>query len=399
MAIATTYRRMFNSKKLDPYPVEVLRRVDRPTTLIHDDQVQRVDERESGFMRSRRGDFGPHYQKEVDRFIQKHPLSGSLSWMAGNLVEHVDGVVSKHKAPIPDDPALLARHIKQTAYFLRADMVGICRLPRYAVYTNKFPTGEEVHLDHKYAIAILVDQDWRTATATVGNDWISGSMSFMSYSTAGFIACILAEYIRRLGYPAMAHHARNYHVVVPPILLWAGLGEMCRVGDIVLNPFLGTRFKAGIVTTDLPLAIDKPIDFGLQDFCAKCQKCARYCPAGAIPFGADATWMHNSYEKWANDVEKCTKQRVGNQTGSSCGVCISVCPWNKPFTPFHRLVEWTMRNIPFARRFAIWGDDLMGYSKPRLKNKWWFDLEDVKGDGKLTVPKRAGSRGNHRHQK
>ncbi len=43
----------------DPYPVHTLKRVDRPTTLILDDQVQRVDERESGFMRAGRGDLVP----------------------------------------------------------------------------------------------------------------------------------------------------------------------------------------------------------------------------------------------------------------------------------------------------------------------------------------------------
>lgn len=395
MTIVTTYQRAFNGNKIDPYPVEVLKRVDRPTTLINEGEVQRVDERENGFNRCRRGDFGPHFQKEVDRFVGKYPLSGALAWMSGNLKDVVDGIVSEHKAPLPDDPEVLARHIKQTAYFLRSDLVGICKLPPYAVYSHEFPSGKEVVLNHRYAIAILIDQDWRTAEAAVGNDWISASMSFISYSTSGFIACVLAEYIRRLGYPARAHHARNYQVVLPPILLWAGLGEMCRVGDIVLNPFLGTRFKAAIVTTDMPLAIDKPIDFGLQDFCSKCGKCAKSCPSGSIPFGVDAKEMHNGYEKWANSPEKCTKQRVGNKTGSSCGVCINVCPWNKPFTPFHRLVQRTMRNVPPARRFAVWGDDLLHYGEPKLENKWWFDLE-VMEDGVIRVPDRAGERGDNR---
>ncbi|MBW1720836.1 MAG: reductive dehalogenase [Deltaproteobacteria bacterium] len=395
MTIVTTYQRAFNGNKLDPYPVEVLKRVDRPTTEIREEEIRRVDERDSGFNRCRRGDFGPHFQKEVERFVGKYPLSGALAWMSGHLKDIVDGIASEHKAPLPDDPKILARHIKQTAYFLRADLVGICELPPYAVYSHSFPSGEEVVLEHKYAIAILIDQDWRTAEAAVGNDWISASMSFISYSTSGFIACILAEYIRRLGYPARAHHARNYQVVVPPILLWAGLGEMCRVGDIVLNPFLGTRFKAAVVTTDMPLAVDKPIDFGLQDFCSKCGKCAKYCPSGSIPFGADAKEIHNGYEKWANDSERCTKQRVGNKTGSSCGVCINVCPWNKPFTPFHRFVQWSMRNIPPTRRFAVWGDDLLGYGEPKLENKWWFDLE-VMEDGRIRIPDRAGERGDNR---
>jgi hypothetical protein len=62
----------------DPYPVGSLKRVDRPTTLIHDDRVQRVDERESGFMRAGRGDFGPRLKREYFRFVQK--ASGGWTW-------------------------------------------------------------------------------------------------------------------------------------------------------------------------------------------------------------------------------------------------------------------------------------------------------------------------------
>lgn len=390
MSVVTTYQRAFNTGRVDPYPVEVLKRVDRPTTTVKEYEVQRVDERESGFNRALRGDFGASLQKERQRFVGKHPLSGALVNMQFMLSKIVDGAVAENRAPLPDDPVAMARHIKETAYFLRSDIVGICELPPYAVYTHNMETGDAVEMNHGYAIAIVIDQDWKTAEATVGNDWISNSMSFLAYSTSGFIACILADYIRKLGYSARAHHARNYQVVVPPILLKAGIGEMCRIGDIVLNPFIGPRFKASVVTTDLPLAIDKPIDFGLQDFCSKCGKCARYCPSGAISFGDKI--MYNGYEKWPNDVDKCTKQRVGNKKGAGCGVCIAVCPWNKPYTPFHRFVQWTMRNVPMARKLAIWGDDVMGYGKPKPENQWWFDLEDV--DGVLQVPRHAGERGN-----
>jgi reductive dehalogenase len=381
MRTLTSYLRR-STRHSDPFPVESLKRVDRPTTAIREDKVQRVDERESGFNRAFRGDFGSALQRERPRFVMKHPLSAALVQMQTYLKEFVDGSAAPGKAPLPDDPEVITRHIKETAYFLRADLVGICELPPYAVYSHSMPDGEPIELNHKYAIGILIDQDWKTAEAFAGNDWISNSMSFMSYSASGFIACILADYIRRLGYPARAHHARNYQVAVPPILLLAGLGEMCRIGDIVLNPFLGPRFKAAVVTTDLPLVPDKPIDFGLQAFCNSCMKCARECPSGAISFGDKV--VHNGYEKWALDVEKCTAMRVGNKRGSGCGTCVKVCPWNKPYTPFHRTVSWAMRRIPAARRLAIWGDDLLGYGKPHYEEKWWLDLEDV--DGVLRIP-------------
>jgi len=380
----------YHKRKPEPFPVNKLKRVDRPTTIIEDEKVKRVRECDAGFMKARRGLYGPTLQKEVGRFVSKHPLSGAERWMIDIMRPLVDGTAAKQKAPIPDDPQALSLHIKEAAYFLRADAVGICELPPYAVYSHNFDSqnlesdGIPVELNHKYAIAILIDQDWGTADAFTGHDWISNSMSMLAYSNSGFIAIILADYIRRLGYPARAHYSANYQVVLPPILLWAGLGEMSRIGDCIVNPFLGPRFKGAVVTTDLPLAPDKPIDFGLQDFCSKCKKCARECPGGALSDGGKE--MYNGYEKWPIDVEKCTKMRVGNQNGSGCGTCLKVCPWNKPYSPLHRAVGLLVRNFSFAQSIAIRADDLMRYGKPDYSKKWWFDLEDVEGDGVLQTP-------------
>lgn len=368
----------------DPFPVYRLKRVERPTTLIKDNEIDRVDERNGGFQRASRGEYGPMLKREYSRFMEKYPLSAALLSMSKNLATFVDGLENKIKAPLTDNPEKMARHIKETAYFLRADMVGICELPQYAIFTHSRWDGQPIELNHKFAIGILVDQDWKTAAAFSGNDWISNSMSFLSYSTSGFIACILADYIRRLGYPARAHHAMNYQVVVPPILLWAGLGEMSRIGDSVLNPFLGPRFKAAVVTTDLPLSIDKPIDFGLQDFCDKCGKCARECPSQAISNGDKV--IHNGYEKWPVDVKRCTSMRVGNQHGSGCGKCIKVCPWNKPYTPFHRFINWTIRNFPSTQTIAIRADDWFGYGKVDSRRKWWLDIEEVNGEFRAHPP-------------
>ena len=370
----------------DPFPMHRLKRVEEPTTKIVG-EIKRVDERECGFNRALRGDFGPNVAEERVRFASKYPLSAALGDMALHLAPKVDGTVNTERAPIPADPAILTRHIKELAYFLRADLVGICKVPTYAVYSYD-KEGNQVHLTHKYAVVILIDQDYKTINASTGHDWISNSQSFLSYSTSALISCNMAAYIRKLGYTARAHHARDYQVLVPPLLLWAGMGEICRIGGIVLNPFLGPRYKASVVTTDLPLVPDKPVDFGLQDFCAVCKKCARVCPSGAISKGDKV--IYNGYELWKEDTEKCTKYRVTNSHGSGSGTCIKVCPWNKPDTWYHRASVWAVERSVIASKLLLWMDDFMGYGKPMQKDKWWFDLEEI--NGKLYVPeKKHGS--------
>jgi ferredoxin len=95
--------------------------------------------------------------------------------------------------------------------------------------------------------------------------------------------------------------------------------------------------------------------------------------------------MEKGYEHWPTNVERCTRMRVGNKRGSGCGTCVKVCPWNKPYTPFHRGVNWAMRHSGIARSLAIKLDDLLGYGKQNYQDKWWLDLEDV--DGIIHVPR------------
>ena len=366
---------LLRARRNERYPSRKLRRVDRPTTIVTS-EIARVSERDSGFNRAAHGDLGRVPEREVGRFIEKHPLSAALSDMEDLL--RLDGPVATQVAGLPDDPVILSRHVKEVCNFLRADAVGVCVLPPYAVYSHD-RGGDPVVNEHKNAIAIVVDQGYDSFVGATGHDWISGSQSFVAYTRSAFIARILADYIRRLGYPARAHQSGDYQVVVPPILLLAGIGEMCRIGDIVLNPFLGPRFKASVVTTDMPLAPDKPIDFGLQDFCARCKKCARECPSGAISAGEKV--MHNGYERWDCDSDACTRYRVTNARGSSCGRCIKVCPWNKPDSWYHGAATRLARRSGLARRGLIWLDDAMGYQNADPSRKWWFDLEEI--DGRL----------------
>ena len=372
------------NKKLQcgPYPVEKLKRIAQPTTKITQN-VSQVSERDSGFIRAALGQYGPLAKKELSRFIPKEAIGAAENFMVNHLGSIAEGVTNTQKAQIPDDPAILSQHIKRLGYFLRADIVGICELPQYAVYSHN-ARGKPIENHHKYAIVVVTDQDYTTMHGSTGRDWISGAQSFRGYSNNGFITTMMADYIRRLGYPARAHFHASYQVLIPPLLLLSGVGEMSRSGCI-LNPFLGLRFKAGAVTTDLPLLSDKPIDFGLQDFCNKCKKCALECPSKAISIGEKI--IYNGYETWQFDAERCTKFRVTNQNGASCGRCIKVCPWNKPQGWSHDMVRWMVKNTPFMNRAIIRMDGVKGYGKPNLRDKWWFDLEGI--EGKYGTPERT----------
>ena len=194
----------------------------------------------------------------------------------------------------------------------------------------------------------------------------------------------MAEMIRQMGFSARSHSNLDSHVLHVPLVIHAGLGEQSRIGESAINPFLGMRFKTAVLTTDMPLKPDKPIDFGVQTFCSKCQKCARECPCNAIPYGEKV--IFNGYETWKPDSERCTIYRATNLKGSACGRCVKVCPLSKDTTLdgpiLHQVGSWLGINAmwlkPVLVPIAVWLDDFLGYGNPLDEKKWWLDLE-VKG--------------------
>jgi len=370
--------------------MEKLKRVNQPTTRIIGD-IKRFDWRNTATYRALKGDYGSFAAKETYRAITKYPIGAAMRNLCFYLAPRWDGEIAAKKAPIPEEPEILSRHIKRLGYFLRADIVGICNLPQYAVYSHD-RNDNPIELNHKFAVVIVIDQDYETMLGSNGYDWISGSQSYIGYSTSAFIASIMADYIRKLGYPALAHHVGTYQVAISPLLLLAGIGEMSRMGASIINPFMGARFKAAAITTDLPLIPDKPVDFGLQEFSRVCKKCAIECPSGAISEGDKVT--HNGYETWHQDDEICAKFRFTQQQGSSCGRCVKVCPWNKPQGWTHNLVRWIIQHAPLADGLVVKMDDIWRYGKQDMKKIWWFDFEEI--DGILQVP-RSKAHGKRRN--
>jgi reductive dehalogenase len=354
-------------------------------------KVKLTCESDAGFSQAARGLYGTKAQVGRNYFVRKAPEGAAQNdlLMMVATPEAVEGTVSPVKLNIPD-PETMSSNIKDFAYFLNADEVGIGRMPEYGWYSHKVTSNAALLQNdvenavtpiterHPYVIGIVVDQHLETMLASTGYDSVSIAQSFRGYHLSGVIAVVLARYIRSLGYNARAHHARNYKAVMTPCLSAAGLGEMSRTGDCVVHPRLGFRHKVAAVTTDLPLMPDQPIDFGLQDFCRVCRKCAEECPAEAITFDTDAI-EYNGYMRWNSDFEKCTVFRTTNEEGASCGRCMAVCPWNsKEDSWFHEAGLWLGSRGEMSSRLLKNLDDMFGYGTEVIdKYRWWLEWPEL----------------------
>jgi len=146
----------------------------------------------------------------------------------------------------------------------------------------------------------------------------------------------------------------------------AGLGEYCRMGQL-LSPFYGTMIRRALLNvTDLPLAETKPIDTGMLRFCKTCKKSARNCPTGAIshkdePFwGGDDPWLNRGIKGYYIQGRVCFTQMFKYPT--NCGICQTICPFNKQDIAFiHKLIKITIKYLPFFNKFIAEMDDLFGY--------------------------------------
>ncbi len=354
------------------HPFEALKRVGKPTTYIDEANVARVPKRADMFARAQFGDMGKALQEGAKggHYARKAAPSMAQRRALGAFVLLQDGESAPAKTLL--DPKGAADLIKAASYFLGVDAVGISRCPEWAWYSHD-ATGEPITPPHDNAISMIIDQGYETMEGASGDDWISVAQSMRAYLRFSLLGGVIAKQIRRLGYKAKAHSVMDGEVLQPPLLLLSGLGEVSRIGEVILNPYLGPRLKSGVVTTDLPLAHDKPIDFGLQNFCESCNKCARECPSGAITAGPKL--MFNGYEIWKSDSQKCATYRITTPGGAMCGRCMKTCPWNLEGLFAEAPFRWAAMNIPAAAPVLARLDDAVGNGGLNPVKKWWWDLE------------------------
>ncbi|MBI2918646.1 MAG: hypothetical protein HYY01_11745 [Chloroflexi bacterium] len=347
---------------------------------------QRVDERDTPHPRMRRGELGQRLQRlrttpssdPFRRIVRANSATdrrNCLTWVLGNTA---DGAVNPKRVEVPD-PAAMSSRIKEVARFFGADVVGIAPLDQAYVYSHRDggsaargeKDGEEVNLPHRFAICLGTAGDYNKYRANPSR------ISDAEYSVGSGLTCVvafqLAAYIREMGYPAVAHDSGHNDVNPIPLAVMAGLGELGRNG-LLINDEYGPGLHLFVVTTDLPLAVDHPVDIAVEDFCQQCKKCARLCPSRSIPFGDKV--VYNGVEKWLVNVDSCYRLRAFQHDQCEvCLTCIVTCCYYKRDTWWHTLALRLVLSTPIPLRPAfvkplLWLDDLIWGKEPHRHVKW-----------------------------
>ena len=231
--------------------------------------------------------------------------------------------------------------------------------------------GIEIPEKMKYAISILTHwspEGNRRIDTPLGN--MSNRSTWLRQQNAEWG---LKNFIRGLGY-----QVRTLPAPQPAYAVLAGLGELGRTNRLV-SPIFGTTMNLWTLATDLPLAIDKPIDFGMQAFCKRCKKCAIHCPVGAPSMDDKPGWEPRGEwnapgkKVYFENSPKCASYCFRNN--SSCSICFAVCPWTKQNkTVLHQISKALSAKLPFAAKFMVKMDDIFGYGPtkdPDVLEAWW----------------------------
>ncbi|MEE9416412.1 MAG: reductive dehalogenase [Acidimicrobiales bacterium] len=282
----------------------------------------------------------------------------------------------------PESPEASAAQLKHVAHTIGADLVGITGYDERWIYTERFSadTGEAKPNDLPEGLhnVIMIGQAMDGGLIQTAPSALSGTATGLGYSKDAAVLLTIAQYIRNLGYEAVP--TMNDTALAIPMAIQAGLGEYGRHG-LLITPELGTQLRLGKIFTNLPLAHDKPKSFGVKKFCESCNRCAKACPAKAIPHGEPVAVALNrsglkGVRKWSVDGEACFG--YWSKINSDCAICVRVCPWSRDYSQIWN--RWWRRLAATPLRGLMLRIDDRFDGGARLKpNNWWARANGMLG--------------------
>jgi ferredoxin len=247
--------------------------------------------------------------------------------------------------------------------------------------------ADHVYVDGDLALpnAIVLGLPMRYEPTNAAPEPAAGEEVTCNYMELGGLTLALGAWLRESGFAAETHHPRGdadmeCEALFIPHAVAAGFGELGRHGSLISRDF-GPRVRLAMVTTDAPIRASGEVPVGVAEFCTWCTKCQTACPVDAIP--GERMTLRGS-RRYVVDTTACLPYFAETD---GCGICIAVCPYNKPseeasaaFTDNVLALDWVRE----AR--AIHGAEGIDAMERYVRSRKAARRTEIRGSGRAPRP-------------
>ena len=202
---------------------------------------------------------------------------------------------------------------------LGMDQIGYVRLGERDIFTH---LGEPLGIPYEHLLIFTDEQD---KARILTSPSVESQMAVMdTYGSTGNASNEISMLLDDMGFGAMPSHSLGGVIDYTRLAMEANLGYPGRHGCLI-EPISGANNRIGAVFTNISNLggfLHNTQDFTwIADFCRKCGKCVRACPAGAI--FTESKTDENGFVT-SMDYNKCNME-FGTKYG--CNYCIAICPF------------------------------------------------------------------------
>lgn len=228
---------------------------------------------------------------------------------------------------------MLRQDLEARAAELGFARVFVCALPDYRRWRERVTAMPDAHfagltddvsgvLDGK-CVAVALIRPYRPYDAPAGCATVS---AYYPASDAAHRAALeLAKWLNSRGYRAVG----SPNIPFKPVITQSGHAAYGRNGVTGMAEF-GSRYALQLVLTDAPLSVDPigPEAGELSRMCARCGRCVRACPTGALD-GTGRVDVYRCVRARSDEypMDEAFRRHIGRSL-YGCDICQDVCPRN-----------------------------------------------------------------------
>ena len=209
--------------------------------------------------------------------------------------------------------------IREKAEKLGIELIGFAVIDENLIFKTDLTTK----IDSLYENAIVLGMEMNYDAIETAPKAPAGLEALNIYAELGVATNDFADFIRSKGFGAIACHPLGGPILYPAMAVKANMGEIGKQGILITKKF-GPRQRLSMIATNaspLPEVIIE--DYKVSEYCEKCGRCIKMCPANAI---LEVPIVHENGTISRIDAEKCFNYFYENV---GCSICIKVCPFHK----------------------------------------------------------------------